>query len=839
MRTKKSFNLWLWAALLCGLSLSVTSCKEDDNSMSEEEQKEQQWAEQSEKAQKFWSVVGHLVSMDDYTADYENKTFEPAIGTEGSDGQTRVVYTNNAAAAAERFANLVGEDPEKITEQTPTYTWSDPEVGTLTYTKVTDGTAWATVDVSIRQVPHLSKIIYRTPGQDDANGGVAHGGSAYYRFGDVIKRTNDDGKTEYWICVRPAFDPEDKGDTHWMTVSPVPTANQEPYTSSHKKKYVMPKGLKYENEHMQNLAELLFAIYNPTQWSDNVVNYYSDGMKMFHDFKFANLAYHNQYFWQNVQRAWKKQDIAKTVFGFSDDKLSKMVTDPKQGLYLLYNGYSWWMTSSNYCTLFQAHFVNTPGGRYANMQTESPYTKVTKQVVDKKVKDGSSDIVINITECSLNKPYYINEKFFGDEEPRFITRYATGKQLSSTKKYANNQEAIPGCEDVYRYYKHVFPDKNLTDKPEKTGEDDGSVAINAPKEGEAGTYMVGDVVEDDLGRKWFCINGSAYNKTMYPNVTDKSAWFITFDKINFNEKKATEITEEEDLPEVSLRLIEFYESLLLAPEPYNLEPEKNRLGSIAQHIKKYAGVDMRELVTQVDSTWIFYVRKAGKAFASASTSYVSCMAYEDNTNQQAIARFVIDHTQSGTERTACVAESGATFQDNRYLVYTNYEKYDPDNMTLTADETSLRMTKWQVFWPVSSTKMHLQDAGDIDLVRQFGNHNKWVPDWLHRKMADVSAPENYSWDSERGGFRTNKTSLLMDRILFFRVMKVTDNGGNVPNLVSQDGRKLYVVHLQDDKMLYRQYFQAFWAFGYQTHRNKIFFLNNKQHTVKAIPGTEN
>jgi hypothetical protein len=79
----------------------------------------------------------------------------------------------------------------------------------------------------------------------------------------------------------------------------------------------------------------------------------------------------------------------------------------------------------------------------------------------------------------------------------------------------------------------------------------------------------------------------------------------------------------------------------------------------------------------------------------------------------------------------------------------------------------------------------------------------------------------------------------MDRILFFRVMKVTDNGGNVPNLVSQDGRKLYVVHLQDDKMLYRQYFQSFWAFGYQTHRNKIFFLNNKQHTVKAIPGTEN
>ena len=87
------------------------------------------------------------------TDDYANATFEPTIGSEDPDNpQVRIVATNTADAAARRFGYLVGVDG--IDEQTQTYTWSDPDVGTLTYNKVTDGTAWATVDVSIPQVPH-------------------------------------------------------------------------------------------------------------------------------------------------------------------------------------------------------------------------------------------------------------------------------------------------------------------------------------------------------------------------------------------------------------------------------------------------------------------------------------------------------------------------------------------------------------------------------------------------------------------------------------------------------------------------------------------------------------
>ena len=447
-------NLWLLAALVCGLSLVVASCHDDDNKLSPEEQKEQQEAQEAQQAEtalKYWTVVGQLVSMDNYTVDYEGKTFEPTIGTEGDDDQTRVVYTNDAATAAARFANLIDEDASTITEQTPSYSWSDPAIGTLNYTKVTDGTAWATVDVSISQVPHLTKIIYRSPSQADANGGVAGGGSAYYRFGDVISRTRDDGKLEYWVCVRPAFDPEGKGDTHWISVSPLPEANQWAYTSSRNKDYVMPTALGTSKEHMQNLAELLFAICEPKTWYDNVINHANSGMPLFHDFKFENLKYHNQNFWKNVQTGWSNKKVAETVFGLSSEELEKMVTSQDRGLYLLYKGYSWitkGLFATNSPTLYQAHYFNTPGGKYANMHAKDPYQNVKTEVIE-------SDIVIDVTKCTLEKPYFVEQKFFGDNEPRFIVRFATGKQLSKTGVYANNQLGIPGCDDFYRYYRDI------------------------------------------------------------------------------------------------------------------------------------------------------------------------------------------------------------------------------------------------------------------------------------------------------------------------------------------------------------------------------------------------
>jgi hypothetical protein len=160
------------AALVCGLSLSVTSCKDDDKNNDDEGEVFTDGPQdtQDETVAKFWNVVGELVDKDDITDDYKGKTFDPIIGIEDPDNpQARIVYTNSPELAAERFAHLVDIDPQLVTEETPSYIWNDPDIGTMTYTKGDGNTAWATVDVKIQQVPKLEKIIFRSITQGDEN----------------------------------------------------------------------------------------------------------------------------------------------------------------------------------------------------------------------------------------------------------------------------------------------------------------------------------------------------------------------------------------------------------------------------------------------------------------------------------------------------------------------------------------------------------------------------------------------------------------------------------------------------------------------------------------------
>ena len=158
MITKSYFQRVLMAAMVVVMGLGMGSCSDNvDNGTTPSEKEEQELEAKQAKAQKFWAVVSHLVDVDDYTVDYEDKTFEPTYGvTQGTDATTRYVYTNTAAAAAERFADLVGRSD--IDENTLSYNYTDPDVGTLVYTKGT-GRNLATVKVDIKQIPNLKQII--------------------------------------------------------------------------------------------------------------------------------------------------------------------------------------------------------------------------------------------------------------------------------------------------------------------------------------------------------------------------------------------------------------------------------------------------------------------------------------------------------------------------------------------------------------------------------------------------------------------------------------------------------------------------------------------------------
>lgn len=489
---KKKLYYCLMAALVWGLAMNVTSCKEDDKEPSEEE-KQRQAEEEADKdmtdAATFWSVVGQLTdtTMPD---DWRNATYEPSIGEpDGENTAVRIISAADAESAAERFSNLVGAD---ITEVTQDYTYQNDLVGTLTYHK-TGGTSLATVDVSIKQMPGLSQIIYKSPEQIGDNSSFK--GTAYYRFGDVVQKQNADGQWDYWICVRPCFGPDSKTDSHWISLSKIPSANVKnatKNTTAGKLTHVMPKSLGINKDHMQNLAELLYAMTNPTQWATNLsTNNGYKTLKFFKDFNYQkNYKYHNESFFRNVG-THMPDDVFMDIFGLTKDE---MRTELQQwGLHLIHSSAT---MSGNDITLEMAEYNGT------NLKTQRTYKNTSRW--DTKV--------FNIYDLTRN--HYIDDVTLTANRGKiWVCRYASGTTLakgSAESPTFDKYKKLPNCRDIFVYNRDVdhLDMNDLKNIEPKVTSPDGS---------NKGYYRLGDIVKFQ-NRYYVCVSD---------HDTGETARFIT------------------------------------------------------------------------------------------------------------------------------------------------------------------------------------------------------------------------------------------------------------------------------------------------------------------------
>ena len=422
-------NWLLMAAVVLGLGTTITACRDDDDDKEKTPEQQAQETEQANEASNvFWNVVGQLAGITNYTEDYKDMTFEPTIGfADEGNALYRIVATNSLAAAVERFNDLTGAH---ITESTSSYEWKNDAVGTLTWTKG-DSRDYATVDVSIKQMPKLQRIIYRDGDQMGTNG--SFDGAAYYRFGDVVVKINKKGKEERWICVRPAFGPEKKQDSHWVCIDMLGDDNLKKKGDN----WYVPTGLGTNKEHMRNLAEMIYAMLYPGQWAANLQN--DEKLTVFHDFHHDKLKYHTAAYWQKVCKNWEQKNLFSIIFGYDNNNeaknaLRKAIAD--DGLNFLYNGYKWsWFGDK--CTLFQANYSGK------NLKNE----KLTEKEVDMTGK------TLDFRTPGQNLWNALGT-FFGDDpnnvQPRWVVRHATGKELA-TSGY-DEKKALQGCEDAYRYY---------------------------------------------------------------------------------------------------------------------------------------------------------------------------------------------------------------------------------------------------------------------------------------------------------------------------------------------------------------------------------------------------
>ena len=822
--------------------LTLAAC---DKGLTPEEQQKQK----TEKAARFWDVAGQLVSPFDITEDYEDKIFEPTIGSPSpADPLTRVVGTNSLRAAVERFNNLTGAS---ITSSTPSYTWSNQDVGTLTWNKTGDGTSWATVDVEIKQLPRLKRIVYQSAEQGNDNG--SFDGKAYYRFGDVVKRTVN-GNDEYWICVRPCFGKEGKEKSHWVCVNYLPEGkdgNVFQYDSENwEGHFWIPTELGTNKEHMQGFAEMLYAICQPEKWERNVSMYSTegffgpDGLPFFHDFHRSNLKYHNKYFWQNVQEAWIRNNIAQKALNLSGGLGDLADTIEGDGVNLLHYGYSWWTWWDDELTLYQASYTNGSVDEEKNLHHAS-YDEIVKNV------NGISKL--DFRKMGSNKDDY--KAFFGDNKLRWVIRHAEGDDLSVNGEHGP-QQPLSGVEEEYRYYKDVYPVKDLNDLegPEETPDPyfNPGGAFNAPQDG-SGTYMMGDVVKDEQGNRWICILGSPWSELTAPMVSDHRATFVSFEfnGVDTSGDKIPGLPNEADAIRVGGQFMSALKGLRDSKDNARFDFGQNgSLGVLLNHMRLYGDWDIRKASVSVDSTWTFTGWKNGavsQTYDSYSSSMIMNIAYDDGTpGKQAILRVINDCTQGGSKREYCDAKSGTKYDNAYYRMYRYYETYDPSRMREpTEDESSLGMTAYNRPWVMSTDKMYLQDVADQAMVNRHAKDDKWVrlpltidgnatgPRRTPRTTAESVKPKDFIGVYGIEGSPT-RTNMFNEPVLVMRVMYVTDNGGIEPNLVSDDGRRLSILHLQDSKDLYRSNYQSFWAVTYPVAATYFFTLDNEKYEMPSL-----
>jgi hypothetical protein len=427
--TRKLTNWMLMAALVVGLGMNVTSCKDDDdennNERTPEEIAQDPYEKESEAADALYRLVSQLSVCDSLPNNWKTATFEPKAGKvlDQSQPRVRTIAVNNAAEAVARYNSLTGKDLPATTTS-DTYTVKD--VGTLQLNVGGAGTI-ATIDVDVKQMPQLAQLRLVSAADMGENGHFS--GEPYYSFGDVVR--DNDGC--YWICVRPAYSPNGKEDTHWMSFHLI-DKNIKTYTRKGCQEQKYPVDLGVNKEKMQYLAELMAIMANPMGYKDAAKqgNYFGiTGLGGLQEAAMPVDSLVKQAKLWNENKIWEKI----MPVGYSKDKASSFRQFFKTDyVNFIYEKGS---TSGTNLTIKYAQYKDA-----SHFYKNEPEYK--KAIFD--MKDNAFDITQSYTTLGLSKN--VNDLL----SEGFVVRYKSGYQLSSNWVFSPSAtDSIPGVTTVHRF----------------------------------------------------------------------------------------------------------------------------------------------------------------------------------------------------------------------------------------------------------------------------------------------------------------------------------------------------------------------------------------------------
>ena len=204
MKTKRYLSLMLTAALWGGLGWGVTSCSDSDDQNGGTEEVDPVEAAAVEAEQRdadLRTLIGGFCADNSdalESSSWKSLTYEPTEGEVLDPARPTVrslaVGTQDEADryALRHFSTL------GMSYNAPDgFTYSQEGGVSVSYRRTPDGgNTLAVIDVQIPQVPNLSQIRLLKEWGDNASDWKP----AYYRFGDIIKRTKDK-ENRYYICL--------------------------------------------------------------------------------------------------------------------------------------------------------------------------------------------------------------------------------------------------------------------------------------------------------------------------------------------------------------------------------------------------------------------------------------------------------------------------------------------------------------------------------------------------------------------------------------------------------------------------------------------------------------
>ena len=516
---KKDYFYFLLAMLfLAGLGLGVGSCKDDDdddnNNANNEQPADGVNPLDNDEADAAWRWLCQLTDVQTLSTDWASKTYEPSVGQQSEQNQnTRIVVVNDLNEAKMLFANLADVTTDKLAQ---TYTAKQDGVGTLTWTPSAAGAEnLAEVEVDTKLIPHLQRIVYCTEEQRGNNGLFSENvdGIAYYRFGDVIR---EEATGDYWVCARPSFWQNDKGESHWICIAnsnisqSLPTGNiYDKYNNNRKYEFrtiMLPTALKYSREHMNNLSNFLWALLDRDAYANHFN--YTGTKNALGGFSYE---FHGVRFLKNVAEFWSANNpsgrtIWQLLFNRSREEMMKM-----KEMTFIYKGYQWRVGQTGYVWEFTTK--KSDGFQTIPQGSESG---------DKKLYNfgGQGYDIRRYTSLANADQEADGPQQFADGHYYWVVRYRKGSEMMVRGKYSP-YEPINGYTDIYRY------NAKTGDKLHEDVVSDDDVKVLNPvtnnKEYYTTTdfrlrshYNFGDVYRDENGHRWIVVYPSGrddMNKT--------------------------------------------------------------------------------------------------------------------------------------------------------------------------------------------------------------------------------------------------------------------------------------------------------------------------------------